>query len=110
MAYGTATTVQELVWGAAKSTTPASVTSALSTATIMINSALNIKEELTGTDIPTQFDAIANLLAAGILQEARKPEEKAQNTFKGEQLLDEFKDDSTEVSRGESYHMRIVEP
>ena len=110
MAYGTPTTVQELVWGAAKSSVPASVTSALATATIIINSALNIREELTGTDIPTQFDAIANLLAAGILQESRKPEEKAQNTFKGEQLLDEIKDEMTDVSRGEAFHLKFVEP
>jgi len=110
MAYGTATTVQELVWGAAKSSVPSSVTAALAVATEIINSTLNIKTELTGTDIPVQFNAIANLYAAGIIQEARKPEEKAQNTFKAEELLNLIKDEMTDVSRGEAYHMRFVEP
>jgi len=110
MAYGSATSVQELTWGAAKSTVPASVTAALAVATEIINSTLNIQKELTGTDKPAQFDSIANLFASGILQEARKPEEKAQNTFKAEKLLDLIKDEMTDVSRGEAYHIRFVEP
>lgn len=110
MPYGSATTVQELTWGAAKSTIPASVTAALLAATEIIDSELNIREELTGTDKPRAFDSIANLLASGILQEARKPEEKAQNTIKAEKLLENIRDETTEVSRGEPYHIRIVEP
>lgn len=109
MAYGTPTTVQELVWGAAKSSVPASVTAALAAATDIINAELNIDVELTGTDIPAKFNSIANLYAAGILQEARKPEEKAQNTFKAEKLLDLIKDETTDVSRGEWGHLKYVD-
>lgn len=110
MAYGTANTVMELVWGSVKANVPSGVTSALISATDIINSKLNIKVELTGDDLPTQFDSIANQLAAGMLQEQRDPKIKSQRTLTGESLLKDYMDDSNSTSRGESYHMRIVEP
>jgi len=110
MSYGSATTVQELVWGAAKANTPASVTSALVSATDYINAKLNIREELTGDDLPTEFTSIANQLAAGMIQEQRDPDNESQRTIMGKELLKEYMDDSNSTTRGQSYHTRIVEP
>jgi len=111
MAYGSATTVQELAWGAAKANTPAGVTAALVTATSVINSKFNIKTELTGDALPTIFGVIANILAAGMLQEMKDPDVKSQNTIRGEAMMAEYKDEtSLEDSRGEPYHMGYVQP
>jgi hypothetical protein len=110
MAYGSATTVQELVWGTAKANTPAGVTSALSSATDYINAKLNIRTELTGDDKPTIFDNIANQLAAGMLQEQRDPRQESQRTVMGKAMLKDYMDDTTHKTRGESYHMGYVDP
>jgi len=110
MAYGTASTVQELVWGAAKANTPAGVTSALASATDFINAKLNIRTELTGDDLPTIFDSIANQIAAGILQEQRDPRQESQRTVMGKQLLRDYMDETTTKTRGRSYHMGYVDP
>ena len=110
MAYGVVATVQELVWGAAKANTPAGVTSSLVTATSIINSKFNIKTELTGDDLPAIFNEMANLLAAGMLQEMKDPEVKSQNTIRGEMLMTEYKDETGGETRGESYHTAYVEP
>jgi hypothetical protein len=109
MVYGTASTVETLVYGTAKATTPAGVTSALQTATDYINAKLNIRVELTGDDLPVAFESIANQLAAGILQEQRDPRSESQRTIMGKQMLDDFRDDTTSSVRGESYHIRFVE-
>ena len=110
MVYGVAATVQKLVWGAAKSTVPDSVTEALVVTTIMINAELNLRKDLAAGDKPATIDAISNLLAAGMIQEQREPKEKSQNTIKGEKLLEKFKDQTTGITRGEPYHIKIVEP
>lgn len=110
MAYGVASTVQELVWGAAKANTPAGVTAALVTATAIINSKFNIKTELTGDALPAIFAEMANLLAAGMLQEMKEPETKSQNTLRAEMLMTEYKDETGDVTRGESAHMAYIEP
>lgn len=107
MAYGVGTVVEKLVWGNVRPSAPVVVATALDTATDMINDALNIREELTGTDLPPRFAKIAELFAAGIIQEQRKPEAKSQNTMRAEKLLDGFKDESSELSRGESFHLVI---
>ena len=110
MAYGTADTVQKLVWGAAKANTPEGVTSSLQSATDFINGKLNIKDTLTGDNLPAIFDSIANQLAAGMLQEQRDPRQESQRTIMGKQMLKDYMDDSTSETRGESYHMRFVDP
>ena len=108
MVYGTAATVETLVYGTAKAVTPTGVTSALQSATDFINAKLNIRVELTGDNLPTQFESIANQLAAGMLQEQRDPRGESQRTVMGKQMLDDYKDDSNSTTRGESYHMRFV--
>lgn len=110
MVYGVAATVQKLVWGAAKATTPDSVTEALVVSTIIINGELNLRVDLATGDKPAIIDTISNLLAAGIIQEQRKPEEESQNTKRGMELLKNYKDQSVGVTRGEPYHIKIVEP
>lgn len=110
MAYGDATKVQNLAFGGAKATVPASVATALETATEFINGELNIETELTGTDKPSWIDTIANLMAAGILQEARNPEEQSQNSRKAEKMLELHKSNTDEVSRGEPMHLGYIEP
>lgn len=107
--YGDTTDVQELLWGAARPAVPPAVTTALETATDIINDELNLNKELTGNDIPPKLHKIATLLAVGILQESRKPEVKSQSTLRGETMLQRFKDDTTETSRGESVHIRILD-
>ena len=107
MVYGTAATVETLVYGTAKAVTPTGVTSALQSATDFINSKLNIRLELTGDDKPIKFESIANQLAAGMLQEQRDPRAESQRTIMGKQMLDDFMDQTTS-SRGESYHIRFV--
>ncbi len=64
--------------------------------------------ELTGDDEPVQFESIANQLAAGILQEQRDPRAESQRTIMGKQMLDDYMDQSTSTTRGESYHIRFV--
>jgi hypothetical protein len=108
MVYGTASTVETLVYGTAKANTPAGVTSALQSATDFINAKLNIRLELTGDDLPIAFESIANQLAAGILQEQRDPRSESQRTIMGKQMLEDFKDQTTSGVRGESYHIRFV--
>lgn len=108
MVYGTAATVESLVYGAAKANTPAGVTSALQSATDYINSKLNIRTELTGDDEPVAFESIANQLAAGMLQEQRDPRSESQRTVMGKQMLQDYMDDTTSSVRGESYHIRFV--
>lgn len=110
MVYGTSTTVQSLVWGSAKANAPVGVTSALQSATDYINFKLNIKTELTGDDLPTAFESIANQLAAGILQEQRDPSNESQRTIMGKQMLEDFKDETSFSTRGESYHMGYIDP
>lgn len=102
MSYGVGTEVEKLVWGNTRPTPPVVVVTALTTATDIINDALNIRVELTGNDIPPRFAKIAELFAAGIIQEQRKPEVKSQNTMRAEKLLDGFKDEGSELSRGEA--------
>lgn len=108
MVYGTAATVETLVYGSAKANTPAGVTSALQTATDYINGKLNIRVELTGDDEPVAFESIANQIAAGILQEQRDPRSESQRSIMGKQMLDDYMDDTTSSVRGESYHIRFV--
>ena len=110
MVYGTAATVETLVYGTAKATTPTGVTSALQSATDFINAKLNIRLELTGDDLPAAFESIANQIAAGILQEQRDPRAESQRSIMGKQMLMDYKDDSNSTTRGESYHMRFVQP
>ena len=107
--YGDATDVQELLWGAARPSVPPAITTALETATDIINDELNIDVELTGNDIPPKFHKIANQLALGILQEQRKPDIESQATKRGMSMLNKYKDDTTETSRGQSYHLSIVD-
>lgn len=108
MTYGDSTKVQNLVWGSAKAVVPAGVTSALESATALINSKLNLKSELSGADKPARFDDITNQLAAGIIQEQKDPGVKSQSTVRGEQMLQDYMDDTTIKSRGESYHIRFA--
>ncbi len=110
MVYGDATKTQNLAFGGAKTTVPASVNTALETATVFIDGMLNIDKELTGTDKPSWIDTIANLMAAGILQEQREPDVQSQNSIKANKLLESHLDDTTEVSRGESMYLGYVEP
>lgn len=110
MAYGNAIDVQELVWGTAKANAPAGVTTALESATSKINIALNIRVELTGDDLPSEFTSIANNLAAGILQEQRDPRQESQRTIMGKQMLNDYRDQTSSKTRGESYHIGYVEP
>ena len=107
MVYGTAATVETLVYGTAKAVTPTGVTSALQSATDFINVKLNIRTELTGDNLPVAFESIANQIAAGMLQEQRDPRAESQRTIMGKQMLDDYMDQSTS-SRGESYHIRFV--
>ena len=109
MAYGTGTNVEILVWGNTRPTPPASVAVALQSATTIINDALNIRTELTGDNIPPKFNDCADLLAAGIIQEARKPETKSQNTIRAEKILEGLKDETTEMSRNDPFHLSIVD-
>ena len=107
MVYGTAATVETLVYGTAKAVTPTGVTSALQSATDFINVKLNLRTELTGDNLPVAFESIANQIAAGMLQEQRDPRAESQRTIMGKQMLDDYMDQSTS-SRGESYHIRFV--
>jgi len=107
MVYGTAATVETLVYGTAKAVTPTGVTSALQSATDFINVKLNLRTELTGDNLPVAFESIANQIAAGMLQEQRDPRSESQRTIMGKQMLDDYMDQSTS-SRGESYHIRFV--
>jgi hypothetical protein len=107
MVYGTAATVETLVYGTAKAVTPTGVTSALQSATDFINVKLNLRTELTGDDKPVAFESIANQIAAGMLQEQRDPRSESQRTIMGKQMLDDFMDQTTSI-RGESYHIRFV--
>lgn len=107
MVYGTAATVETLVYGTAKAVTPTGVTSALQSATDYINVKLNLREELTGDNEPVAFESIANQIAAGMLQEQRDPRSESQRTIMGKQMLDDFMDQTTSI-RGESYHIRFV--
>ena len=107
MVYGTAATVETLVYGTAKAVTPTGVTSALQSATDFINVKLNLRVELTGDNLPVAFESIANQIAAGMLQEQRDPRAESQRTIMGKQMLDDYMDQSTS-SRGESYHIRFV--
>ena len=107
MVYGTAATVETLVYGTAKAVTPTGVTSALQSATDFINVKLNLRTELTGDNLPVAFESIANQIAAGMLQEQRDPRAESQRTIMGKQMLDDFMDQTTSI-RGESYHIRFV--
>jgi hypothetical protein len=109
MAYGTGTNVEILVWGNVRPTAPAVVAVALVSATTIINDELNIKTELTGNDIPPKFNECADLLAAGIIQEQRKPEAKSQNTLRAEKLLDGLKNETTESSREDDSHIAFLD-
>jgi hypothetical protein len=109
MAYGVGAEVEKLVWGNTRPTPPAVVATALQAATDIINDNLNIRVELTGNDIPPKFATIAQLLAAGIIQEQRKPEAKSQNTLRGEKLLDGIKDEVTESSSEDSFHLGFLD-
>ncbi len=109
MSYGTGTNVEIKVWGNTRPTPPAAVADALDTATDMIDDAMNNRVELTGDDIPPKYNKCAELLAAGIIQEARKPEVKSQNTVRGEKLLEGLKDESTESSRGDAFHLGFMD-
>jgi hypothetical protein len=110
MVYGSATEVQNIVWGSAKSVVPAGITSALTSATNFINSELNIVSELTGDDLPPSLTAIANELAAGIIAEQKDPSKESQPTVRGKAMLQSYKDETSTKSRGESYHIAIVQP
>lgn len=110
MAYGSAVTVQELIWGTAKANTPAGVTAALVGATDLINSEFNIKTELTGDDLPSIFTSMANFLAAGMIQENKEPDVKSQYTMRAETLMQKYRDQTGSKSRGEPNHMAYVEP
>lgn len=110
MAYGDSTKTQNLAFGGAKTTTPPSVDTALETATVFINGMLNIDKDLTGDSKPSWIDTIANLMAAGILQEQREPDVQSQNSIKANKLLESHMDDVTEVSRGESMYLGYIEP
>jgi len=107
--YGTDAEVQQLVWGAARSTVPASVTAARSTATAVINAKLGLDADITAAKVPNQINVICNLLSAGIIQEQRKPEAESQNSKRGMELLTDYMSEGTEIL-GEWGHTAFVEP
>ena len=73
MVYGDSAEVQKLVWGDVKGSTPANVSSALMVATIKINSILNLQSDM--TSVPQRISTIAEMYAAGLIQEARSGRE-----------------------------------
>jgi len=106
--YGTDAEVQQLVWGAARSVVPASVTAARTTATAVINAKLGLAKDIATAKVPNQVNVICNLLSAGIIQEQRKPEAEAQNSKRGMALLEDYMSEGTEVL-GEWGHTSFVD-
>ena len=78
MVYGDTSEVQKLLWVILKASTPANFTSELQVATTRINSVLNLQTDL--TTVPERIKTIAELLAAGLIQEARTGRESVSYT------------------------------
>lgn len=67
MAYGSATTVQQLLYGSAKAATPDIVTAALQQATTVINILLNRNEDF--STVPQIITDVANTIAHEICRD-----------------------------------------
>ena len=91
--YGTNAAVQKLVWGESDTTKDNGTAQARASATQIINSYLNRT-----TDITTPGASVtecANLLSAGIIQNAANPERESKFYTTGMKLLELLKGDVT---------------
>ncbi len=105
MVYGDTSEVQKLVWGNVKASTPANVTSALQVATTRINSVLNLQTDM--STVPERIKTIAELLAAGLIQEARTGRE---STFvlQAMEILNAVRDQQVPGQEGNWGNVRFV--
>ena len=105
MVYGNTSEVQKLVWGNVKASTPANVSTSLQVATTRINSVLNLTSDL--TTVPDRIDTIAELYAAGLIQQARTGRE-SQFVRQAEEMLEAVKDQMIPSQEGNWGNVRFV--
>lgn len=91
MVYGTDAAVQKLAYGNTDSSFDTKTTAALTVATVMINAALNLENDITSPS--SKVTQCANLLAAGII--LSKPEQPENEHLKlGKELLKSLRGDN----------------
>ena len=105
MVYGDSAEVQKLVWGNVKSSTPANVASALQVATTKINSVLNLQTDM--SSVPERIKTIAELYAAGLIQEARTGREST-FTKQAMEVLLAVRDQQIPTQEGNWGNVRFV--
>ena len=105
MVYGDSAEVQKLVWGNVKSSTRANVASALQVATTKINSVLNLQTDM--SSVPERIKTIAELYAAGLIQEARTGREST-FTKQAMEVLLAVRDQQIPTQEGNWGNVRFV--
>jgi len=68
-AYGSETTIQELVWGGAKASVPSIVTAANNVATTIVNTILDLNADISNPS--NRIVNVTNILAAEIVKNPR---------------------------------------